>query len=350
MISPCPWPDFTRVIKRYAIGPVWRAENTQRGRFREFYQCDVDIVGSTSAISDAECVAVITEALTDMGVGDFAVRINNRKIIDGVLKFLNVPEKNFPAVLRALDKLDKQGEKKVRAELLEAGLKPDQTKKLFEYLAGSATNAKGLLDGFSEIVSENKDLAEGVGELSDVLDALAGLQVKNVTVDLKLARGLDYYTGTVCEVVLSRLPGLGSIAGGGRYDNLVGNVSGSKEIIPAVGMSIGIERLIEGLEELDILEYDSRSDILVFNLDGKLLPAYLNTVTALRKSGLNAELYFESSGMDKQFKYAEKKKINRAVIIGEEEIRSGQAILKDLVTRKQKKIKIESLIKELKNI
>jgi len=342
--------DLPRPFKRYAIGPVWRAENTQKGRFREFYQCDVDVVGSSSAVADAESIAAVTAALTDLGVKDFAVRINNRKIIDGILETLGVPQKKFAGVLRAFDKLEKQGEKKVKRDLAAGGLNNDQAKKLFAALRPSATSAKGLLDAFGETMNDNKTLSEGVGELADVLDALLGLGVKNLSVDLKLARGLDYYTGTVCEILLSKLPEFGSIAGGGRYDNLIGGLSGSKEKIPAVGMSIGIDRLIEALEELNILKYDLKSDVLIFNMDAKFLPTYLDTVTALRRSGINTELFFEPAGMDKQFKYAEKKKINFAVIIGEEEIESGQVTLKNLVTRKQKKIKKGGLIEELKKI
>jgi len=335
-------------FKRYAIGPVWRAENTQKGRFREFYQCDVDVVGSSSAIADAESIAAIYAALKDLGLQSVTIRINNRKIIQGILEVIGVDGKKTVSVLRFLDKIDKQGEGKVKKLLEQDGMSSGQVKDLFDYLQLSASESKGLQDNFSRLMLENKNLAEGIGELSDVLDALYGMGVTTYTVDLKLARGLDYYTGTVCEMVLSELPNFGSIAGGGRYNNLIGTVSGGKEKIPAVGMSIGIDRLIVALEDLDLIKYDSTQDVLVFNLDEDKLGTYLGIVTGLRRGGVNADLYYKTDSIDKQFKYADSKKINLAVIIGEDEIKKGIVTIKNLATRKQWSVKSNKLLEEIK--
>ena len=339
--------NLPKPFKRYQIGPVWRAESPQKGRFREFYQCDVDIVGSQSAVADAEAIAVISTALADLGVENIAIRVNNRKLLDGILEMLKVPRKKRVMVMRLLDKLDKLPEKTVRTELQKSGLEKNQVTKLFKLLNLSATDAKGLQDGFREILLENKMISEGAGEISDVLDALQAMEVKNVMVDLKLARGLDYYTGTVCEVVFSELPNIGSVAGGGRYDNLIGEFSGTKEKIPAVGMSIGIDRLITALEELGLIKYDTVTDAIVFNLDRRNFDVYLRVVSQLRQAGINCDFYYETVALDKQFKYAEKKKINFAVIIGEDEIKKGVVTLKNLVTRKQWQVKAQDLIGEL---
>lgn len=340
--------NLPRPFKRYAIGPVWRAENTQKGRFREFYQCDVDVVGSDSAIADADSIAAIYTALKELGISSVAIRVNNRKIIEGILELLMIPATKFIPVLRLLDKLDKQSEDLVKKDLEKEGLSREQIKDLFDYLQLSAPDSKGLQDNFSQLILENKKLAEGLGELSDVLDALYGLGVSNYIVDLKLARGLDYYTGTVCEMVLSELSNFGSVAGGGRYDNLIGNIAGAKEKIFAVGFSIGIDRLIAALEELSLIKYDIVSDVIVFNLSDGNLQKYLEIVSALRQAGINVDFCYKTTKIDKQFKFAEKKKFNLAVIIGEDEIKKGIVTLKNLVTRKQWQVSANKLVQEIK--
>jgi len=337
--------DLPKPFKRYAIGPVWRAENPQAGRYREFYQCDVDAVGSESALSDAESIAAIATALTDLGIKEVSIRVNNRKILDGLLTIVGIPTKKHVAAIRILDKQDKLPEKEVRRLLGEFIASGNQVDQLFEHLGFKAASGKELQDAFLEVEDQNKFLSEGVGELSDVLDALLELGVKGVTVDLKLARGLDYYTGTVCEVSLSKLPEIGSIAGGGRYDNLISDFVGAQT--PAVGMSIGIDRLIYALEELNLISYDEKQDVIIFNLDQKFASRYLELATKLRSAGISTDIYYQTEAMDKQFKYAEKKKNNLAIIIGEDEMQKGVATVKNLATRKQSQVKIESLAKEI---
>lgn len=339
--------SLPKPFKRYAIGPVWRAENTQKGRFREFYQCDVDVVNSASALADAEAIAAVAGALADLGIKNIAVKVNNRKIIDGILEILPVPEEKTLSVIRELDKLDKVSKKTVQEGLSAAGLSKAQSDRLFSFIENGADDGKSLQKIFEEEILESRKLAEGVGELSDVLDGLGSLGTKGALVDLKLARGLDYYTGTVCEIIMSELPEYGSIAGGGRYDDLIGQAGGLKERIPAVGMSIGIDRLISALEELDLVRYDIVPNVLVLNLDPGLLETYLTLVSELRRSGVNADFYYQPESFEKQFKYAESKKMNLAVIVGPEEVKLQEAKIKDLATRKQVSVKAEKLVGEI---
>lgn len=339
--------DLPRPFKRYCIGPVWRAESPQKGRYREFYQCDVDAVGSSAAFADAECIAAIAAAFGDLGIEDFAIRVNSRKILDGVMESLDVPTEKKTEIMRLLDKLDKIGERTVRTELAALGLNKSQVEKMFKLLGESPTGSKALQAIFSDSLLENRVLAEGVNELSQVLDALRALGVKNVSVDLKLARGLDYYTGTVCEMTLSELPGFGSIAGGGRYDKLIGGIGGGKEIIPAVGMSIGLDRLLSALEELGLIGEAPTGGVMIFNLEKNLLPVYLTMVRELRAGEIPAELYFEPADLDKQFKYAEKKKAKLALIVGGQEVAAGEVKIKNLTTRQQVAVKAENLVGEV---
>ena len=335
--------QLPKPFKRYSLGPVWRAENTQRGRFREFYQSDVDIVGSKSSIADAEVIAAVVSAISDLGVSDLSIRINNRKIIDGVLALAKISQDKFLPVLRALDKIEKQGKSKVKEELKAAELNQKQVSTLFEFLDVTASASKELQDRFGSVVSENKKLSAGLGELSDVLDALSDLKVSGVTVDLKLARGLDYYTGTVCEISLSQAPEVGSIAGGGRYDNLISGLAGG-ENLPAVGMSIGIDRLFAALEDLHLVKYDFKQDVVIFNLGAEFLPRGLEIATKLRAAGIRADVYYGPDAIDKQFRYAEKRKAELAVIIGENEARENKVTIRELSLRKQESVAAEKAL------
>jgi histidyl-tRNA synthetase len=339
--------ELPRPFKRYCIGPVWRAENTQKGRFREFYQCDVDCIGSKSPLSDAEAVAAVAAAIADLGVEKIKIRINNRKLTGGILAMLGVSPEQSIAVIRLMDKLDKQPEKTVWAEMVSAGIKDDQVAKLFGYLNKKVSGPEDVRSLFSEVLTENSLIGEGVGELCGVLETLEFLDVKNVVVDLALARGLDYYTGLVCEIVLPELPAYGSIAGGGRYDNLIGTAGGLGKPVPAVGMSIGIDRLIAALDELGLATGMPSDGVLIFNLDERFLKTYLTVSRELRKAEINSEVYYQTEGMDKQFRYAEKKNIGLAVIVGEDEVKKCLVTLKNLTTRKQRQVKAERLITEV---
>jgi histidyl-tRNA synthetase len=304
----------------------------------------VDTVGSDAPLADAECIAAIAAAFDDLGIKGFSIRVNSRKILDGILESAGVPSAQKIEAMRILDKLDKAGKHVVAGELSVLGLSKAQIAKLLKLLNANITNEQALREVLAVLLLDNQHLAEGVNELAQVLSALAGFGVKNVLVDLKLARGLDYYTGTVCEITLDALPNFGSIAGGGRYDQLIGEIAGSDKIVPAVGMSIGIDRLFAALEELGLMPVNKLSGVMIFNLDESLLPVYQTMAKELRLVGVAVELYYKPADWDKQFRYAEKKKVALALIVGEQEIKAGKVKIKILSTRKQITVKAEQLV------
>ncbi len=330
--------DLPRPFKRYQIAPVWRADRPQKGRYREFTQCDIDVVGTTSLLADAEVIGCINSTLLALGIKDVVIRVNNRKFLDGLMKNAGISDQKSLNAIRILDKLEKIGEKGVREELALSGIGTKQREALFELLGQGFEDSKDFVTKFEGI--------DGAGELALLIEILLDMGIKNYQVDLTLARGLDYYTGSIFEFVLPDARQFGSVAGGGRYDNLIGQLNG--EQIPAVGCSIGIDRLIEALQELELLKYDLVSDVLVCNLDEKLIPKYLKIVSDLREAGIVTDFYYESAKLDKQLKYADKKNINFAVIIGSNEDQADEAAVKDLGTGKQEKVKLKDLVLKLK--
>ncbi|OGE76072.1 MAG: histidine--tRNA ligase [Candidatus Doudnabacteria bacterium RIFCSPHIGHO2_02_FULL_48_21] len=332
--------DLAMPFKRYQIAPVWRADNTQKGRYREFYQCDVDVIGSSSIIADAEVIAALAAALTELDLPEFIIRLNNRKLLDAILKNMGLAKGKIVEAIRAIDKLDKIGEEKVREDLALLGLGTEKRKELFEILNLG-------LEGADDIEKKLMDY-EGAGELAQLVEILLDWGVKNFRIDLGLARGLDYYTGTIFEIILPDAPQYGSIAGGGRYDNLVGMFSGKP--IPAVGGSIGVDRLLSALEELELIKYDLVSDVLVCNLEEDLEEEYLRVVKDLRDANIKVDFYYTPDKLDKQLKYANKKNINFVVIIGPDEAKNAEATVKNLNTGKQKKLKQKGLGLEIRKI
>jgi histidyl-tRNA synthetase len=330
--------ELAMPFKRYQIAPVWRADRPQKGRFREFTQCDVDVVGTTSLFADAEVIACICQVLQELGLSDVIVRINNRKVLDGLMKEAGISADKVVEAIRAIDKLEKIGEDGVRGELASIGIQTKQANSLLELL--------GLgLESPDDIERKLEGIA-GAGELAELLEILLTMGVKNFEVNLTLARGLDYYTGTIFEFMLPDASQFGSVAGGGRYDNLIGMFAGKQ--IPAVGCSIGIDRLLSALEELELVKYDNVFDVLVCNLDEAFTEKYLKIVQELRGAGIKTDFYYEQAKLDKQFKYANKKNINFAVIIGPDEAETGEATVKNMATGKQEKVKQTALVKYLK--
>ena len=321
--------DLAMPFKRYQIAPVWRADNTQKGRYREFYQCDVDVIGSSSIIADAEVIAALAAALTELDLTEFIIRLNNRKLLDAILKNMGLAKGKIVEAIRAIDKLDKIGEEKVREDLALLGLGTEKRKELFEILNLG-------LEGADDIEKKLMDY-EGAGELAQLVEILLDWGVKNFRIDLGLARGLDYYTGTIFEIILPDAPQYGSIAGGGRYDNLVGG-------------SIGVDRLLSALEELELIKYDLVSDVLVCNLEEDLEEEYLRVVKDLRDANIKVDFYYTPDKLDKQLKYANKKNINFVVIIGPDEAKNAEATVKNLNTGKQKKLKQKGLGLEIRKI
>lgn len=307
------WP-----FKRYQIAPVWRADNPQKGRLREFYQCDVDVVGSDAVLADAEVIACAATALEALGLTNYKIRINDRSLF----------AKLSGDAIRIIDKVDKIGVDAMQAEMRERGVSPDEIE--------SATQ---LVNGTKQTLPER---------LAQVMNALKKFQLKGqVEFDPTIARGLDYYSGTVFEIVLPEKLEYGSICGGGRYDSLVDNFSNTS--MPAVGASIGIDRLYGALEELGLLPKPTSTSVLVLNLETELLDDYLDLASELRQAGIQTELFYETAKLDKQFKYAERKGLGWAVIFGGTEKASGKLKLKNLQTREQIEVSREELVSKIKS-
>lgn len=302
-------------FKRYQIAPVWRADNPQKGRQREFYQCDVDAVGTDSIVADAEVIACLCQALEALGVINYKVRLNDRSILQGFS--INT--------IRAIDKIDKIGLDGIIEEMKANGVEDEEIARAKELVGGSAKPAEST----SNIVK----MLEQYG--------LQGV----VEFDPSIARGLDYYTGTVFEIFLKDKPEFGSICSGGRYDGLVDKFS--KQSLPAVGGSIGVDRLIDALTDMGAMTEAQPIKALILNQNEALVENYVKVATELRSQGINVELYYSSAKLDKQFKYAESKKIPFAIIIGETEVKDGTVQLKNLATREQEELSQKDLVTRL---
>lgn len=328
--------ELTLPFRRYQIAPVWRAEKPARGRFREFVQCDGDIVGSADMVADGEIVHLACTLLSDLGVDRFALRINNRKVLSGLMRAIGVAE--GPAemgVLRTIDKLPKIGEDETRKLLAsENGLSGAQIDRVFDFLsiAGETSEILERLDAFFD---DGTIGSAGSRELRELFAIVAALGFSDrVTIDLSIARGLNYYTGTIYEAFLGDLDGFGAVMGGGRYDDLIGMFKRTN--VPAVGISLGIDRLLQGLIELGLLE-TARTvvSVLVAVFDGERAPAAAAIARDLRAKGIACELYPEIAKLKKQFRHAERSGIRYVVMAGPDELASGQVALKDLESGEQ---------------
>ncbi|HTL39743.1 MAG TPA: histidine--tRNA ligase [Methylomirabilota bacterium] len=312
-------------FKRYQIGNVWRADKPQKGRFREFMQCDIDVVGSSSINADVEVIAALVAAFKSLEIGTFEVKYNDRKLVDEVLGKLKLSKEEIVKFMRTMDKLDKIGEEKVVESLREQGLD------------------KNIWAEYTKIMDESS--REYVTRTEELL---AGAGVTQMRFDKYLMRGLDYYTGIVFEFTLLEKPEFGSVGSGGRYDNLIENITGVKT--PAVGGSIGLDRLLAALEEMDVVAPQTATEVIVFNLDASLTANYLNMTTNLRDAGIDTEFFYEPAKLDKQFKYAESKNMQVAVIVGPEEAGARKVNLKNLREKEQRTVDLDDLITEVKSM
>lgn len=330
--------QLTFPFKRYQIQPVWRADRPQKGRYREFYQCDADVVGSNSLLNEAELAIIYLTALKKLSV-DAELKINNRKILSALAELCGGADK-MTDITVAIDKLDKIGLEKVKEELLQRGLNNEQIKTIETYLSISGSNEEKL-DKAKQLLGKIESGKKGIEELETLLSSFT-THNSQLTIDFTLARGLNYYTGTIFEVKANNVQ-MGSIGGGGRYDDLTGlfGVPG----IPGVGISFGVDRIYDVMEDLKLFpqEVHTGTKVLFFNLGENESKTAFSNMQQLREKGISCELYHENTKMDKQFKYAEKKNIPYAVIIGGNELKENVCNLKDLRSGEQKKISLAEL-------
>ena len=339
-------PQLGTPFKRYHIAPVWRGENTHRGRYREFVQCDYDTIGTTAPASDAETVLVAHELMQAIVGPDFVIRINDRRVLTGLLSNWDVAERSG-AVLRALDKLEKVGEEVVAGELSsQAGLTSAQIEPVLTFARLGAQRrgqTDALLAEIERLVAGSETGLAGVAGLRQTLALCraAGVAEANLTVDPAIARGLDYYTGLVFETNLTQMPDIGSVASGGRYDNLAGLYT--KQDLPGVGGSLGLDRLLAALEELGRLETaETPAAVLVTMFDATSAERYFAIAQALRRAGIAAEVYPEAKKIGQQLKYADKKGHRVAVIAGEREFAESRAQVKDLRRQAQRDVPLDA--------
>ena len=337
--------DLQMPFKRYQIQPVWRADRPQKGRYREFYQCDADIVGSDSLFNEVELVAMIDEVFASFGI-NITIKLNNRKILSGIAEIIGAPEKIIDITV-AIDKLDKIGLDQVNDELREKGLDDAAIAKLQPLLSLSGTNEEKL-NTLRSMLQESEIGQQGIDEMAYVLRHAASLQPRaTIELDVSLARGLNYYTGTIVEVKAQDVA-IGSITGGGRYDNLTG-VFGMPGL-SGVGISFGADRIFDVLNALDLYPKDTMAcaKILFINFGEAEAAASLKHVMALRAAGISAELYPDSAKMKKQMSYANDRHIPYVAMVGETELAQGTIALKDMVQGSQQSLTIEQVVELLK--
>ena len=335
-------------FRRYQMQRVYRGESAQRGRFNEFYQCDIDIIGRNELdlASDAEIPVVIYHVFKALGVGKFTINISNRKIMFGLLQSIGITDSETATlVLREVDKLDKSTPETVADKLREAfSLDEEALGKIMGLTAIKPGDNQNAMAQLQSMTTDNPIFREGVDELAAVLRDIeaSGVPDGYVAVNLAIARGLDYYTGTVYETLLDDHPGIGSVCSGGRYDDLAGHYS--KAHLPGVGISIGATRLFYQLREAGLLSgTESTVTTLVTKLDANLAPQYLKLAAELRQAGLPTQVYHAGLRLPKQLKYAVRNGIRFAVIMGEDEYRKGTVTLKDLQASEQFEVRREDL-------
>ena len=344
------YPELVKPFKCYQIAPVWRADKPQKGRFREFYQCDIDIIGAASVLADAELMSIMYAVLTKLGITNFTIHINHRKLLNAIAVSAGIRDNEITTFLRSLDKLDKVGKETVAAELKEKGISAGSIERAFAIIeeAGTSGNHKAFLEKIGSLTQGTAGGEQGVAELMIIREALEaqGIPEKCYCFDLSLARGLDYYTGPVFETRVET-PKVGSITGGGRYDNLIGMFC--KTPYPATGTSFGLERLIAVLEEMAGQDTrQSKTQVLVALFDKSLLAETMRLSKMLRDAGINTEIYFEADKLKKQLTYASNKSIPLVVILGSDEFKNKTVALRNMQLGQQEIIAQHDLVHTVK--
>ena len=340
--------DLSFPFKRYQIGKVYRGEKAQKGRFREFYQCDIDTIGmgELSLVNDAEFPVVIFHTFKDLGFTDFTIHLNNRKILKGFFSSLGIEDSMN--VLRTVDKLDKIGEEKVLEELGENGIGRDSGEKILEFIKIDGT-VDEILEQLRDLKIEDEIFQEGLDELTQVVGYMRdfGIDEECFDIDLKIARGLDYYTGTVYETTLDNYPKIGSVCSGGRYEDLASYYT--DKTLPGVGISIGLSRLFYQLNEAKIISSEEKSlvDLLIIPMDDCVHDG-IKLLSELREKGVRVSVYTEFAKLKKKFKYADQTKVDYVIVLGEEEIKSRKYSLKDMKTGDQEEVTFDELVERFK--
>lgn len=340
--------DLSFPFKRYQIGKVYRGEKAQKGRFREFYQCDIDTIGmgELSLVNDAEFPVVIFHTFKDLGFTDFTIHLNNRKILKGFFSSLGIEDSMN--VLRTVDKLDKIGEESVLEELGENGIGRDSGEKILEFIKikGSVDE---IFEQLRELKIEDEIFQEGLDELTQVVGYMRdfGIDEDCFDIDLKIARGLDYYTGTVYETTLDNYPKIGSVCSGGRYEDLASYYT--DKTLPGVGISIGLSRLFYQLNEAKIISSEEKSlvDLLIIPMDDCIHDG-IKLLSELREKGVRVSVYTEFAKLKKKFKYADQTKVDYVIVLGEEEIKTRKYSLKNMHSGDQEEVTFDELVDRFK--
>lgn len=338
--------EITFPFKRYQIQPVWRADRPQKGRYREFYQCDADVVGTDSLLCEAEIVLMIKEVFKALGILDYTIKINHRGILSGLAEICQAKE-NETSLFMAIDKLDKIGEEKVKEELIGRGFQPESLTTLFQILNFKG-NTQQKIEFLSNQFSKSEKGKKGLADFQEVLTLLNGYgdDASHVEFDISLARGLSYYTGCIFEVKISNVA-IGSVSGGGRYDNLTGSFG--LEGVSGIGISFGVDRLYDSMEELKLFPDATMisSTVMICYFDSETQHYALKVASTLREKNIATEVYPAVAKLKKQLDYANKKAIPYVIVIGSDEVKSGQLTFKNMQTGDQGKKTVPEIIADL---
>ena len=335
-------------FRRYHIGKVHRGERAQAGRFREFYQCDIDVIGSESPIVDAEIPAIINEIFEKFDFGEFTIRVNNRKILNGFFESLGLRDKSIET-LRLVDKLEKLSREELAREFKSIGLDDQQIEKLFDFVSVDGSNS-AVIEQLKSLNVDSDMFTQGVSELETLINSLRrmGVPERRYRLDLKIARGLDYYTGTVYETVLNEHPEVGSVCSGGRFDDLAGLYTKTK--LPGVGISIGLTRLFYKLREAGIIKpcRQSPADVMLMPISAEQIDYSLEISRLLREAGIAALLYTEPNSMKAKLRYANRMGYSQVLILGENETSSSTVAVKDMENGQTSSVLMKELVDHLK--
>ena len=336
--------DLVFPFKRYQIGKVFRGERPQKGRFREFYQCDIDVIGNEelSLIYDAEMPSIIYDIFKKLNFGDFVIQINNRKILSGFFEELNLKNKIID-ILRIIDKIDKIGTDKVINELKDLSISNDSINKIIDFINIKGSNSEKIKK-LKDLCINNDTFINGVSELEFVINKLNELSLNedNYEINLTIARGLDYYTGTIYETKLKEYPGIGSVCSGGRYEDLASYYTDKK--LPGVGISIGLTRLFDQLESANIIKpiKSSLADVVILPMTNNYSYIY-NVANMLRKNNIKTDICYLNGKFKQLIRYADKQNVSSVIIIGDNEIEKNIVLLKNMETGNQKEISINNV-------